>query len=124
MGCCGWGRDTREPDALAAPLPGASLVEQRRMSAAVELNTATGGASLCRLEGSPGVKRAEGALAALSEVHRLLGRSTRFDPAEGAATVLTQWRDHRVAAERLGPAWVAYRDGGIAALESLQEDLR
>lgn len=123
MGCCGWGRGEREPDALSAPLPGASLVEQRRMRAAAQLHTATGGVSLCRTEGSPAVKRAEGALAALSEVHRLLGRATRLEPAEGAATVLTQWRDHRVAAERLGPTWTAYRDGGIAALESLQEDL-
>ena len=116
MGCCGWGGTDRPPDGPPPPSPGAELIGRHRSQAAVELTAATGGGSLCRADGQPGVKRSEGAVAALSELHRAVTRSSTEDPLGVATTTLESWRLQRANSEHLGPVWRTYRDGGIAAL--------
>ena len=90
-----------------------------------DLHVAAQGQALCRIDGSGGptpffVKRAEGAHAALVDVRRELRH--RDEPALTAAAerVLGRWRsDLRRWQERKAGPWIAYCEGGCAAVEAL-----
>jgi hypothetical protein len=98
-------------------------VVRHRAAAEADLVAATGGASLCRTDLAPDAKRAEGALAAIAQVHRAVRRGAPADPTLVARTALEEWGAARTAADDLGRAWRDYRDGGVAALTALIADL-
>jgi hypothetical protein len=123
MGCCGWKDTDREPTVPPPPAPGLRVVERHRALAEADLTAATGGASLCRTDGAPDAKRAEGALAAIAQLHRAAKREPTADPTGAAADLLTTWLADRDAAEDMGPDWRAYRDGGVAELRSVLAEL-
>lgn len=96
-------------------------VERRIDEARERLAQATGGAALCRIgadagEGRLAVKRAEGAAAALADLRQALRRGA--DPVEARGEVLATWEADRDAHRARGsaPEWVAYCEGGVAAL--------
>ena len=81
---------------------------------------------MCRIGDGPDVGRpkyAEGALAALTELQRSLGASTRTDAAAVAQDLLETWDLERRRSEGRGRAWVAYRNGGVAQLRGVVDDL-
>ncbi len=127
MGCCGWRRSDRAPDPLPVTTPEATVLERRRALAEAALVAATGGAPLCRTGNGPdvtGPKFAEGRLAAVAELQRK-GRAAAGSESETLAQqVLARWQDELHTSRVRGPAWDAYRDGGIAELTSVIEDLR
>jgi hypothetical protein len=100
----------------AAPL--APLVQSRLDEVSGSLQAATGGAALCRIDGTGGsAKWLEGRMAALLEVRRLLRRDPQADP----GPLLDRWRANREAhlARGTSPAWRDYDDGGVTELEWL-----
>jgi hypothetical protein len=102
----------------AAASAALSLVEGRLEQVSSSLNEATGGAALCRIDGTGGsAKRLEGRMAALLEVRRLLRR----DPGADLEAVLASWRASREAHLRRGAsaAWLDYDEGGVSELEWL-----
>ena len=123
MGCCGWKETDREPTVPPAPAPGLRVVERHRARAESDLTAAAGGASLCRTDGTPDAKRAEGALAAIAQLHRAAKREPTADPRGAANELLTTWLADRAAATDMGPDWRAYRDGGVAGLRAVLVDL-
>jgi hypothetical protein len=101
------------------------VVARHLARAEEDLVAATGGASLCSVGNGTQVgpvKYSEGRYAALREL-RHLRRSP--DPVAVADVVglLATWRTARDRAESQGPAWAAYRDGGVAALQGLVDEL-
>jgi hypothetical protein len=96
----------------------APVVQQRLEAVTGSLHDATGGAALCRIDGTGGsAKRLEGRMAALLEMRRLLRRDPDADP----GPVLDTWLARRAAhlARGASPAWRDYDDGGVAELEWL-----
>lgn len=104
------------------------------MDAAIErsgraLTEATAGRALCRIDGSGGptpffVKRAEGDLAALVDVRRRHRRDASERPLAAAKAVLGRWAaDLDRWRERGSGPWIAYCEGGCAAVEALVDDL-
>ena len=94
-----------------------------------ELQEAAAGQALCRIDGSGGptpffVKRAEGARAALVDVRRAVRHDAALSVADAARNVLEAWRAELAGwrARGSGP-WVAYSEGGCAAVEALLDDL-
>lgn len=102
-----------------------TIVAEHLARAEADLVAVTGGASLCRVGDGPqagSAKYAEGRYAALRELRSVLWSP---DPVALAAAVghLGAWEAALVQAESQGPAWAAYRSGGVAALQSLVDDL-
>lgn len=100
------------------------LIEQ----AASELQSASGGAALCRITsaGSPGsrVKRAEGQWAALQALSRAL-KSASADPVTSAHKFLTEWEaDLNRWSAHPGSSWIPYCEGGVAGLRQFIEMTR
>jgi hypothetical protein len=126
MGCCGWKRSDRQPDPLPAPPPHAAALERHRSQAEAALVAATGGGSLCRTGDGPevtGPKFAEGRLAAVADLQRRARATAGTDVEDLAREALASWEaEQRTSAVR-SPAWSAYREGGIAELTSVVEDL-
>jgi hypothetical protein len=89
-----------------------------------DLVTAAGDASLCAIGKSgqrvAGVKYLEGRSAALREYRRELTATSDDDVLDA---VVARWRDRlRQALDHdMGPDWVAYRTGGVDALDDLAE---
>lgn len=123
MGCCGWREVDREPTTPPQLSPGVRVVERHRSEAAADLVAATGGASRCRTDASPDAKRAEGALAAIAQLHRTAKRTPLQDPTGTALDLLEAWIVERANAESMGRDERDHRDGGIAALRSVLADL-
>ena len=123
MGCCGWQEVDRPPTTPPQLAAGVRIVQRHRAGAEADLTAATGGASLCRTDGAPDAKRAEGALVALAQLHRAATRSPHDDPTESARRLLDTWVAERAAVEGMGRDWRDYRDGGVAALRSVLDDL-
>ena len=116
-GTVGWVDEARE------------LLRRARARAETDLTAASGGAPLCRVDpgGTSGTaKYAEGRMAALAEAHRSARAHGLVDTASLLALVgslLQAWRDAADATSDPGPSWVAYRKGGIAALDDLRDEL-
>ena len=130
MGCCGWGGDDRTPvvPTTARPDEPRHLVALHRARAEVALSAATSGRPTCRLDGSAhdleSVKRLEGALAAVADLQREMGRAPERAPVELSRELVARWRDERARRVALGPTWIAYQDGGIEALVAVTDDLQ
>lgn len=106
-----------------APDPSYEQLGAAMLRAEEELQVATAGRALCRIDGSGGptpffVKRAEGARAALADVRRRVRRGAGVG--EAAAAAAAAWRADldRWRASGSGP-WVAYCEGGCASVEAL-----
>lgn len=123
MACCGWRQTDREPTVPRQLAPGVRVVERHRSAAEADLTAATGGASLCRTDGAPDAKRAEGALAAIAQLHREAKRTPLVDPTGAARDLLEAWIVDRSTAQSMGRDWRDYRDGGVAELQSVLADL-
>jgi hypothetical protein len=109
------------PEAPAPSTTPTTPVERHLATAEAALLAVAGDRSLCDLSragAAGGVKECEGAVAALLEVRRAL--RTAPEPAAAVVTVLAAWRAELEAAR--GEAWVAYRRGGVVALEDLAAD--
>ncbi|MDV3223219.1 hypothetical protein [Intrasporangium sp.] len=107
------------------------VVARHEEAALGALEAATGGAPLCRTDGTPQtVKGSEGAVAALSDVRRALRLDGRgdggSDPVAAAQSVIddvrARWGSIRgpLAAR---PGTDEYVAGGLAALSTLEDDL-
>lgn len=104
------------------------LVKRHEDAALAALEAATGGAPLCRADGSGprSVKSSEGAAVALAEVRRALGRGPSDRSLQEAEAVVAEVhaRWAATAARReSGPAWREYISGGLGALDELEADL-
>ncbi len=127
MGCCGWKRADRAPDPLPASTPDTTLLERHRAVAETALVNATGGDPLCRVGDGPdvtGPKFAEGRLAAVAELQRTCRAAVGSDTEVLAHQTLARWQDEQRNSRVRSPAWDAYREGGIAELTSVVEELR
>ena len=88
------------------------------------LAAAAGGAAVCVFTKAgtpvPGIKYHEGRRAALKEVARLSGRTSRAT-ADTATDVRASWAEdlERLTQRGAGPDWIAYRQGGLDALTDL-----
>lgn len=98
-------------------------LDQLVEAAARALDSATGSAAVCTFTRSgtpvPGIKYAEGRWAALREVQRRVGKGASYDDA-----VRTGREEWSTALETLllrgaGSDWVAYRTGGVDALDEI-----
>jgi len=128
------------PEPAAPPSAGgadlAGLVRARRQDAVERLTAAAGNASLCTLSRSgeprPTVKYLEGAVAALSDVHRELRAASGGTTSSGAMSGPTatgalaliggarvRWLARRGQSAASSPAWHAYLDGAVDALDDL-----
>jgi hypothetical protein len=126
MGCCGWKASDREAPADAALPQPVEVLEHHRAVAESALDAATCGRPLCRIGDGPDVSRpkyAEGGLAAVSELQRKLRSVTGSDALTVAEDLLASWEAERHASEARGPAWIAYRNGGVAQLRAIVDDL-
>jgi hypothetical protein len=95
-----------------------AVVEQRLAEVTASLNAATGGAALCRIDGTGGsAKTLEGRMAALLEVRRTLRR----DPDADLAAIAERWRaDLEVRrAKGSSAAWTDYLSAGAEELTRL-----
>ncbi|MGZ4709147.1 MAG: hypothetical protein ACXWBN_10450 [Acidimicrobiales bacterium] len=102
------------------------MVEHHRAVAESALNAATCGHPLCRIGDGPDVSRpkyAEGGLAAVSELQRKLRGSAGPDALTVAEDLLATWEAERHASEARGTAWIAYRNGGVAQMRAIVDDL-
>lgn len=103
--------------------PGENTLTRHLRQSLEALDRHAGGQPLCRVGAatSGGLKQAEGAVAALTDV----ARRHRTQPEEGlsasAAHVLQAWRAELT--ERDGPHWQAYRAGGEQAIWDLTTDI-
>lgn len=105
MGC------TMDPTLMAT-------VEQRLAEVSASLNAATGGAALCRIDGTGGsAKSLEGRMAALLEVRR----SLRRDPSADPARIADRWRADLALRREKGSsaAWTDYLGAGSDELTRL-----
>lgn len=105
----------------------AGRLEAAIARAEAELQTATAGRALCRIDGSGGptpffVKRAEGARAALGEVRRRVRRGAGLEEACAATSQVWRVDLERWRAAGSGP-WIAYCEGGCASVEALVGDM-
>ena len=108
-----------------APVTGAlvTVLEDLIADAARQMQARSGGASLCGYARSgtavPPLKHSEGRWAALREVQR---RAATDDPAAALARTRDAWsRDLALRLESGGVDWIAYRTGGVEALEELTQ---
>lgn len=91
--------------------PRMALVEQRLAEVSASLNAATGGAALCRIDGTGGsAKSLEGRMAALLEVRRVLRR----DPDADLSAIEARWRADLALRQAKGSpaAWTDYLSAG------------
>jgi hypothetical protein len=98
--------------------PRMALVEQRLAEVSGSLNAATGGAALCRIDGTGGsAKSLEGRMAALLEVRRTLRR----DPDADLAPMAARWRADLELRRAKGSsaAWIDYSSSGTDELARL-----
>jgi hypothetical protein len=98
-----------------------AAIAHRRAEAEQRLVEAVGaGGSLCAIGrggGSfPAVKYHEGAVAALAEAARTVG------DLDSLSRLLQRWRESGSGATADAPDWIAYRTGGVEALESVMAD--
>ena len=102
-------------------------LERLRADARSGLDAAAGGAAVCVFTRAgtpvPGIKYHEGRWAALTEVARRC-RRTGEDPGRVAVEVRTGWSEDldRLRRRAAGPDWIAYREGGLDALDELGAD--
>jgi hypothetical protein len=93
-------------------------------AATAGLDEAAGGAAVCAFTKAgtpvPGIKYHEGRWAALNQVARRC-RPGREDPATAALEVHSDWSADlaRLTERGAGPDWIAYRRGGLDALDDL-----
>ncbi|GAA6524346.1 hypothetical protein [Intrasporangium sp. DVR] len=125
---------TQSPQGGAGNLPGRApleVVARHEAAALSALEAATGGAPLCRVDGTrQTVKASEGAAAALSDVRRALRRAHSV-VAEGPALDAAQSVIHEVRTAWAGisgplaarPGSEEYIAGGLEALAALEQDL-
>jgi hypothetical protein len=109
-----------------APSPPAEVLEHHRAAAESALQAATCGHPLCRIGDGPDVSRpkyAEGALAAVTELQRNIRDAAGTEALTAAQDLLATWEAERRTSEGRGPAWSAYRNGGVAQLRSVVADL-
>lgn len=100
------------------------LVSSHESAALTALNAATGGAPLCRTDGSrQGVKESEGAAAAVGDVRRALRREPDRDPLALLEEVAEQWRRLADGALAQRPETREYLAGGATAIDGLRADL-
>ena len=126
MGCCGWKASDREAPADAAPPHPAEVLEHHRAVAEAALDAATCGRPLCRIGDGPDVSRpkyAEGGLVAVGELQRKLRNLSGTDALTLAEELLSSWEAERDASGARGAAWIAYRNGGVAQLRTIVDDL-
>ena len=100
-----------------------AVVARHLAAAEADLVAVTGGSSLCRVGNGPeagSAKYAEGRYAALRELRHLL-RAPDADVLASADRLLGTWQAAR--SEARGPAWAAYRSGGVADLQRVVDDL-
>lgn len=111
-----------------------SWIEQRIARAERSLTDQTGGANVCKLHHdgrvTGGMKYDEGQLVALNAVRRRIRAAGEtgedLDLGKLVAQDLAEWREAlrvQQARERPSIQWVAYRQGGVDALEGLLEEL-
>jgi hypothetical protein len=106
---------------MTATILSLALIERRLGEVTASLNEATGGAALCRIDGTGGsAKSFEGRMAALLEVRR----SLRKDPDAGvtaASALVERWRSdlQQRSARGASAAWQEYLAGGVTELEHL-----
>lgn len=94
-------------------------VEQRLAEVTASLNEATGGAALCRIDGTGGsAKSLEGRMAVLLDLRRALRRDPDSGP-RTARALAQRWRDDLRTRTEAGAskAWLEYLAGGLAELE-------
>lgn len=111
---------TTTPSAGVCTLLG--TVRQRLGEVTASLSAATGGAALCRIDGTGGsAKHLEGRAAVLQAVRRRLRRGD--DEEAVLDDLLRRW--HADLANRTdygaAPAWLDYLRGGVAELEHLRQ---
>jgi hypothetical protein len=127
MGCCRWGNDTDRAPTVPPPRPttGSDLLTARRSAAERGLVAATGGGTLCRIDGDivGSVKYQEGRLAAVAELQRAV-RAHGDQPLALARRHLDTWTAEAAAAHDRGTAWRAYRAGGVAELAEAVQAFR
>jgi len=106
---------------------GAALLDDLLSAAIRALDASTGGVAMCTFTKArvavPGMKYAEGRWAALREVRRA---SIATGSVQGAtADARSAWRAaiDRAAVDGVGPDWIAYRCGGVDALDELTASL-
>lgn len=105
-----------------------SVVKRHEEAALAALESATGGAPLCRVDGQGphSVKSSEGAAVALADVRRALAHGRPEPSREAAEAVVADVRSRWSAtaesrAESRG--WQEYVTGGLEALDALEEEL-
>lgn len=100
------------------------IVSSHESAALTALNAATGGAPLCRTDGSrQGVKESEGAAAAVGDVRRALRREPDRDPLAVLEEVGQHWRRLAEGALAERPETREYLAGGAGAIDGLRADL-
>ena len=106
------------------PTPPVGPWTARRAEAERRLAAAVGDRSLCDVSraGAPGgVKELEGRMAALAEVDRAVRGGA--EPADAVRAASIAWRAGLDADAGKGPAWAAYRRGGVDELAELSAEL-
>ena len=101
------------------------LLARRRRRAEERLAQVAGDVTLCVIgrsgESFPGIKYHEGAAAAVMDVAR---RATRMAIEQALVEALAAWRTALDGAHRrLGPDWIAYRQGGVDELDAFAREL-
>ena len=126
MGCCGWRASDREtPSTRVRPVP-VGVLEHRRAEAESVLLAATAGDPLCRITegGDPTEpKYAEGALAAVTELQRIIRATPDTGELAVARSLMATWEVEQDACAGRGVDWSAYRNGGVAELRSIVAEL-
>ena len=107
---------TASPELLAA-------IDARAEAAAAAMTSATAGASLCSVsrtgERIPGVKYPEGRWAAMRALRRALRRNDH-SAVEAIAALRAEWAADLAARRASGQEnWIAYRLGGVDALDEV-----
>jgi hypothetical protein len=93
-------------------------VQRRLQEVGSSLNDATGGAALCRIDGTGGTaKSLEGRMAVLLEVRRRLRRDSGADLTD----IRDKWTADLATRRERGSAgpWIDYLEGGVAELDHL-----
>lgn len=99
------------------------LVTDLRTAALGRWERESGGGSLCRVDLPPAerarLKRAEGAAYALGDLARALRRGPDGSAGDVLGAVTAAWSEHNPSGR--GPAFDAYREGGLTALAEVRE---
>ena len=114
------------PEGLDADLH-AALLDDLLAIASRSLDTSTGGAAMCTFTKAgiavPGMKYAEGRWAALREVRRSTSTTASVRVATAATRATWHAALEKARAQAAGADWIAYRSGGIDALDELAASL-